>query len=256
MDLGYAVYCDADRTFYDAPHRLSAGTEDTPERPAPSTSTPAARPPRGGSGTATATGSPSARSTPRCPPRAGRSTSRPRSTTPRRSSPRSGTTACRGRWPSSSYRAGTSSAPATPSTRTGAAAASSSPSTRRTTSSSGPSPASSANSSTGNPARTSSAICAGVPARSMCATAASPNGTATTNRASCAPPWRTPRGSSYPTAGTRPSTYPAGWSPRLPHPAHRGPHGHPHHRHPVPHREGPALLQRRRCLRRDGHPHR
>ncbi|MCC9741868.1 class III lanthionine synthetase LanKC [Streptomyces sp. MNU89] len=33
MDLGYAVYCDADRTFYDAPHRLSAGTEDTPGAP-------------------------------------------------------------------------------------------------------------------------------------------------------------------------------------------------------------------------------
>ncbi|NJP99622.1 class III lanthionine synthetase LanKC [Streptomyces zingiberis] len=33
MDLGYAVFCDADRTFYDAPHRLAAGNGNAGSAP-------------------------------------------------------------------------------------------------------------------------------------------------------------------------------------------------------------------------------
>ncbi len=127
-------------------------------------------------------------------------------TTPRRCSTGSGTTAYRGRSPSSACRAGICCTPATPSTPTAGPAGSSSPSTPPTTRSAASSRRTWTRCSAASRDRTSSAICAGGPDRCTSATAASPSGTATTTRVSCAPRWRTRRAGWSPIAGSPPST--------------------------------------------------
>lgn len=138
--------------------------------------------------------------------------SRPASTTPTGSARTSGTTAYRAAFRSNSCPESSFSTSGTPSTPAAPSAANSPRSIRATTQCCTRSCVSWADNWRRRRARTSSPICAGGAARCTCATGASPRATASAPTGRWSRRWRDRTARSSPTARTRRSACPTGWS--------------------------------------------